>query len=378
MAELTPHGMLAAQTDSERYRHEFLVDLKSYLMRNVAPTVERAWQSRVEPAARAAGRTVETRHDVAELMDGEPEFRWWSALARTQHELYVDSTSACVYRQLPDLIERYREITGGETRGSLMLDSSVPVPDYQSKVDTHCIPGGYFAELADDDVYVGARYDIGLNLFSRGRRGARNDRAALHSIAMLQSSLPGFSPSDVLDIGCGIGNTTLPFVTTWPDASVTGLDLSAPALRYAHARAESLGLAVHFRQASAECTGLPDASFDIVAAHILLHETSRSALDNIVAEAFRMLRPGGVFLVADVSRHLTAKTPFEQYIAAWDTQHNNEPFFGALLFDVDLPVIAVAAGFDRESLHEELTRGEQGTDTYGYWGFMARKPEAGL
>jgi ubiquinone/menaquinone biosynthesis C-methylase UbiE len=377
MAELKPHGMLAEQTDSERYRHEFLVDLKSYLMREVAPTVQRAWAQRVEPAARADGHEVRDRHEVATLMDGESEFLWWSALARTQHELYVDSTANCVHRQLPALIERYRAISGGATRGSLSLDPGVPIPDYQSRVDTHCIPGGYFAELADDDVYVGARYDIGLNLFSRGQRGARNDRAARHSIAMLQARLPEFTPQAVLDLGCGIGNTTLPFAETWPQAAVTGIDLSAPALRYAHARAESLGVAVHFRQANAECTALPDASFDIVAAHILLHETSRAALDHILAEAFRLLRPGGVFLVADVPRHLTAKTPFEQYTAAWDAQHNNEPFFGALLFDIDLGEIAVAAGFDRASLHEELTRGEQGTDAYGYWGLLARKPAAG-
>ena len=364
--------MLAEQSDSERYRHEFLVDLKSYVMREIAPTVERAWQERVAPAA---GREVRDRHDVAALMDDQPEFRWWSALSRTQHELYVDSTAHCVYRQLPALIARYRAISSAETRGSLTLDRSVSIPEYQSRVDTHCIPGGYFAELAENDVYVGARYDIGLNLFSRGRRGARNDRAARHSIAMLRARLPGFLPRDVLDLGCGIGNTTLPFAETWPDARVTGIDLSAPALRYAHARAESLGVGVHFRQANAECTGLPTAGFDIVAAHILLHETSRSALDHILAEACRLLRPGGVFLVADVPRHLTAKTPFEQYTAAWDAQHNNEPFFGALLFDVDLGEIAVAAGFDRASLHEEVTRGEQGTDTYGYWGFMARRPD---
>ncbi len=366
--------MLAEQSSSERYRHAFLVDLKTYLIKEIAPTVERAWQTRVEPAARARGEQPVHRQEVAALMDREPEFLWWSALSRAQHELYVDSTSACVYRQLPALIDQFHQLTGSETSGSLHLDPTLTVPDYQDCVDTHCIPGGYFSELTEDDVYVGARYDIGLNLFSRGLRGAMNDRAARHSIAMLRQQLPDFTPQSVLDLGCGIGNTTLPFAETWPQAQVTGIDLSAPILRYAHARAESVGQSVHFRQANAESVDLPDASFDIVSAHILLHETSRTALANILREAFRLLRPGGVFLSADVPRHLTARTAFEQYLAGWDAQHNNEPFFASFLFDIDLAELAMDCGFDASGLHEELTRGETGKDDYGYWGFMARKP----
>ena len=374
MAELRQHGMLASQTATEQYRHEFLVDLKSYLIREVAPAVERAYRDRVEPAALARGERPADRHAVAELMDHEPEFRWWSALSRVQHELYVDSTGACVHRQLPELIDRYRARTSGETLGSLHLDPALAIPDYQSRVDTHCIPGGYFTELAADDVYVGARYDIGLNLFSRGQRGALNDRAARHSIALLQEKAGDIDPGCIVDMGCGIGNTTLPFADAWPEARVMGIDLSAPALRYAHARAESLGRAIEFRQANAEFTALPSGSAEIVAAHILLHETSRAAVGNILREAHRLLAPGGWFVSADVPRHLTAHTPLQQYLAAWDALHNNEPFFGVLLFDIDLPGLAVDAGFDEASLHETLTRGAEGRDDYGYWGFIAQKP----
>src|SRR3546814_10759893 len=72
--------------------------------------------------------------------------------------------------------------------------------------------------------------------------------------------------------------STLPYVDAYPEAEVHAIDLSAPSLRFAHARAESLGKAVHFRQANAEHAPYGDGSFDLVVSHILLHELSCGAL----------------------------------------------------------------------------------------------------
>jgi SAM-dependent methyltransferase len=46
--------------------------------------------------------------------------------------------------------------------------------------------------------------------------------------------------------------------------------------------------------------GLPDASFDTVATCTMLHHVpTRAGQDRVLAEAFRVLRPGGVFLGSD-------------------------------------------------------------------------------
>src|SRR3546814_19104901 len=78
--------------------------------------------------------------------------------------------------------------------------------------------------------------------------------------------------------------STLPYVDAYPEAEVHAIDLSAPSLRFAHARAESLGKAVHFRQANAEHAPYGDGSFDLVVSHILLHELSCGALDRVRSE----------------------------------------------------------------------------------------------
>ena len=97
-----------------------------------------------------------------------------------------------------------------------------------------------------------------------------------------------------LDIGCGVGHQTLPFVDAYPEAEVYGCDLGAPMLRYGHARAETLGKRVHFSQQNAEATDFDDESFDLVTSTIVLHETSARALSAIFRECRRLLRPGGM------------------------------------------------------------------------------------
>src|SRR3546814_9282947 len=97
-------------------------------------------------------------------------------------------------------------------------------------------------------------------------------------------------------MGCTVGMSKIPYVDAYPEAEVHAIDLSAPSLRFAHARAESLGKAVHFRQANAEHAPYGDGSFDLVVSHILLHELSCGALDRVLAECHRLLRPGGIML----------------------------------------------------------------------------------
>ena len=54
---------------------------------------------------------------------------------------------------------------------------------------------------------------------------------------------------------------------------------------------------IHFQHAMAEATNLPDASQNLVSACLLFHELPQSAAQNIVREAFRVLRPGGVLSI---------------------------------------------------------------------------------
>jgi ubiquinone/menaquinone biosynthesis C-methylase UbiE len=106
-------------------------------------------------------------------------------------------------------------------------------------------------------------------------------------------------PRRILDLGCGTGSTTLLLKKAFPQAEVIGIDLSPYMLVVAADKAIQANLAINFKQANAEQTGFPDASFDLVTASLLFHETPPLIACNILQEAFRLLKPGGEVLILD-------------------------------------------------------------------------------
>lgn len=51
--------------------------------------------------------------------------------------------------------------------------------------------------------------------------------------------------------------------------------------------------------ANMEDTRLPSESFDLVTASFVIHECPPAAISALIAEARRLLRPGGVLMLAD-------------------------------------------------------------------------------
>jgi len=368
-----PHAMAPAPTADEWALLDFAVSLKAMLRGPLKAALPKIYETRAEPAwTEQHGRRPQSWRDVADAMEGEPHYRWWSALHRAQQEFYLDVTSTACDRELPDLIERFRETSARPTLGSLTLDDSVAIPAYQSAVDIHCVPGSYFIERTADDVWAGARSDLGGFVFAMGKHGALNEDKGLSGAAFVKQRFPDLAPRRILDLGCTIGCSTLPWCDAFPDAEVHGLDLSAPSLRYGWARAEALGKAVHFLQADAEAAPYEDGSFDLVVSHILLHETSRPALARIVAEAHRLLAPGGVMLHVEVPVRRT--DPFDQFLVNWDSLNNNEPFWSTL-GEMDLVGPALDAGFPRDGIFEAVIPSQKAK--VGDWlGYGARKAQA--
>jgi ubiquinone/menaquinone biosynthesis C-methylase UbiE len=99
---------------------------------------------------------------------------------------------------------------------------------------------------------------------------------------------------DVLEVGCGIGTDAAQFLRA--GARYTGVDQSQTALELARRRFESEGLrAERLQQTSATNLPFPDAQFDCVYSHGVIHHIRDTRA--VVAEFQRVLRPGGTALV---------------------------------------------------------------------------------
>lgn len=344
---LTRHGMSAIPSHDEAARFNFLASLNKYLSGTLGPGNKLAYETRVLPAFRAEhGRDPEDRHEIREAMNRDPFHRMWSALKRNSMEMRQHNGRQMVLRQLDMLDAQARQYNEG--KASLELHPDVTVPIYQSAVDIHCMPGSYHGEERPGDVSAGANYDAGLFATTGGALGGLNDGGGVAVAQWARAERPDWQPRRILDIGCTVGHNVVPIALAYPDAEVIAIDTAAPSLRYAHARAQALGVRnIRFIQMNGEdLSRFPDGYFDWVQTTMFLHELSAKSMPRLLAEANRVLSPGGLVLHVEQPQYGPEMPLYEQFIRDWDAFNNNEPFWSAM-HGVELEEVMEQAGFDR-------------------------------
>ena len=345
------HAILPEPNHDELARQQFVRSFKEHLVTHVHPGNRLAYEQRVKPSfAEQHGRDPGNRFEVREVMTRDPHYRVFSALLRTSQEMMWSAAQQPVQRKLHELVDKAK--ASGGAGGSLRLDPGLEVPRYHRAVDIHCQPGGYHTEVTEGDVAPGAIYDRAVFIYAMGQMGPDNADMGDSTAAWIKENYPGFNPARILDMGCAVGHSTVPYAQAWPDAEVHGIDVAAPMLRYAHARAEALGAKIHFSQQNAEQTDFEDSSFDLIVSHILLHETSEKAIRHVISECHRLLRPGGLMVHAETPPYKNLE-PFDAFMLDWDTRNNNEPFWGRS-HDIDYVELSRNAGFDGEKVFEVM------------------------
>ncbi|MEA2248242.1 MAG: hypothetical protein QOH46_2771 [Solirubrobacteraceae bacterium] len=111
---------------------------------------------------------------------------------------------------------------------------------------------------------------------------------------MVEEALPAGAPM-VVDVGCGTGSLVRRLARR--GARVLGVDVGEEALRRARAREPVAG--ERYAHAGAEALPLADGTADMVVFLNSLHHVPGDALDAAIAEAARVLRPGGLLYVQE-------------------------------------------------------------------------------
>lgn len=335
------HPMMARATHDEGNRQDFVLALKTHVARKVTPGNKTEMQHRVVPSFRREnGRAPNTRQELRTAMERAPHHQMWGSLMRLGQELMWESVEDTVDRQL-DLLEKRADRRGGSL-GSLTLPPAFEPPKYVRAIDVHTMPGGYCDDTSKTDLRAGAIYDRGAYMYHHGARGMDDNGRLI--VAFVRSRYPELKPKRILDMGCTVGHATTALVDFFPDAEIHAIDVGAPVLRYAHARAEAMGRPIHFKLANAEDTGYPDNHFDLVVSSNLMHETSRTAAPRIIAECRRILREGGAMCHMEVPVRYKDMEIYDQVMRGWQTYYNGEPFWNAVC-SLDLVALCENAGF---------------------------------
>lgn len=317
-----------------------------------------------EYAQLAAGKTIATPEQVAELLADNTTYRYYAWFERHVQRFKYSSRWGLVaaYDAERQAIEA-RLAEADERPDLLTLDASVSIPDYYTAIDIHQHPGNLHGDSIAGPVYKASALSIHPGTTPR----------SLHERFVDVVDRQG-SFRRILDMGCGFGKSTLPFAKRFAAARVTGIDLSEPCLRLAAVEAaEAQARNIHYRQMDARHTAFDDGAFDLVTSTMVLHEMPPEEVERTLAESYRLLQPGGVCIHLD----FRARDPYLAFLHHTHGKRNNEPFIEPIN-RMDVEAAHRRAGFASIETLPFDERDNANAEPYAMWrlpwvAFIARK-----
>jgi ubiquinone/menaquinone biosynthesis C-methylase UbiE len=197
-------------------------------------------------------------------------------------------------------------------------------------------------------------YDLQVELIFGGTADAMRRR--LVPPVVRYSRTHGYGPArpmKLLDVACGTGHLLRMLGKALPDARLFGLDLSP---QYIARARETLPREMDVSLVCDDAEKVPfvDGHFDAATNLYLLHEVPRDVRDRVLGEMFRVVRPGGLAIVADSLQFHDAPELTRELRAFPERFH--EPYYEEYAGQ-DLAELVSSAGFAvRETTLAFLTK----------------------
>jgi len=214
----------------------------------------------------------------------------------------------------------------------------------------HAYEQGNMSWEAATEVEVAARTVHAGIWPEAGAEGDAKLRASYHEV--IKSQIPS-SPQDIVDLGCSVGMSTFALGDVYPEAKMTGVELSPYFLavaKYRSQQRESQSLnqkSPTWVHAAAESTGLPAAAFDLVSMCLVCHELPQKATREIFREARRLLRVGGHLTIMDMNPQSEVYAKMPPYILT--LLKSTEPYLDQY-FGFDIEQALVDSGFAQPTI----------------------------
>lgn len=292
----------------------FLLDTKLRWTRSLFPQLRREF----EQAVRRDGLDPNDPETVSAALKTLPSYSVFAWLERhLQRMKYSGRYGLQAYHdaQRADLVAHIDTMSLPD--GLLVLDPGLEMPPYYTAVDIHQHPGGVWSDEIAGFVY---------------ERGARTTTPVLgkrhadlhHRFTELVAGQLKAPPETLFDMACGFGKSTGPFIEAYREAAIIGMDLSAPCLKLAaRTAADRQSGNVRYIQGDATKSGLAAQSQDLVTSTMFLHEMPPTKIRDAMAEAYRVLKPGGRMVHLDF---YCLPDAFSRAIHYGHARRNNEPY----------------------------------------------------
>lgn len=236
-----------------------------------------------------------------------------------------------------------------EAELAALQNPAVKYPDYYL-TSFHAYEEGNMGWEPATEVEVAA-YAVHARIWPEaGAKGDAKLRQSYHDVLKQQILA---EPQDILDLGCSVGMSTFALQDTYPNANLTGLELSPYFLAIARYKAQEQYPQIQWVHATAEKTGLSDGSFDLVSACLMFHELPQSAAVEIFREARRLLRPNGHLTIMDMNPQSEVFAKMPPYILT--LLKSTEPYLDQY-FGLDVNQALVDAGFHPPTIVQNSPR----------------------
>ncbi|MBS0386060.1 MAG: class I SAM-dependent methyltransferase [Proteobacteria bacterium] len=238
---------------------------------------------------------------------------------RVTRALSALRNSARFFRDLPNVDARRLQRGGVEVRDAVRADGESRYPTYYLQ-NFHYQSGGWLTEES------AKLYDTQVEILFGGAADAMR-RIALGSLAR---GVKGRDQRGVrlLDVACGNGRFLRQVMAAFPRMPATGLDLSPAYVAEARERLTPWRH-VDVVQGAIEQAPFDDASFDAISCVYLFHELPPRIRRDAAREMARLLKPGGVLVLADSIQ--TGDAPDMDQMLEYFPVGFHEPFFNSYL-----------------------------------------------
>jgi ubiquinone/menaquinone biosynthesis C-methylase UbiE len=283
--------------------------LNGWRTRRATPEVAASLRRRIEQLFDEDWQDAEAGLYPRELIEALP----WREYALAAPKLLLD---------LPRTRARIRERRHDEVPEHL----AAQYPPYYAR-NFHYQTDGYLGHTSAE------LYDLQVELLFGGTADAMRRRLIPPVVRFAREQGEGVGaqrPVKVLDVACGTGHLLRMLGAALPGARLFGVDLSPHYL--ARAR-ETLPreLDVSLVCENAERLPFPDAHFDAATNVFMLHELPENVREHVLSEMARVVRPGGLAVVADSLQLHDAPELHRELHAFPDRFH--EPYYHSYIRD---------------------------------------------